>query len=319
MEGIHFLPHGPFTRIGIGRIKIRIELLRKVFSIKPDILIVCTHELLGVALLYRVFTGKKVVYDIQENYRKNIIYTEVFPFPLRHLVGSLVRFREWIVSFAFSKFILAERCYESELPFARARSVVIENKCRVPADFRRKPASNITRLIFTGTIAESTGVFQAIELTKKLHKADPKIQLLIMGYCAQSSVFKKLEKEIAMHPFITMFGGEAFLSHEVIMDGIASAHFGFICYPMSPHIENKIPSKLYEYLACQLPILVQDHAPWVKLCLPPAAAVKVNFDEPNVPFILEQINKEGNFYTRPASEARWESEETRFIEAIQSI
>src|SRR5258708_30450516 len=40
------------------------------------------------------------------------------------------------------------------------------------------------------------------------------------------------------HPFVSLVGGNDFVSHEMIMEAIASAHFGIVFYPTSPHTKN---------------------------------------------------------------------------------
>jgi len=318
VSGIHFFPHQKFGRISIGRIKVRFAVLKKAFIIRPDIFIVSTHELLGVALFYRICTGKKIVYDIQENYWRNIMYTTVFPRILRPLIAFPVRLKEIITSPLFSKFLLAERCYEDELSFTKRKSVIIENKCVIPKGFQRKPSTDSIQLLFTGTIAESTGVFQAINLAKKLHEQEPRTRLYIIGYCAQSSTLEKIKKEISQYPFISIADGALFASHAEIMDAIATANYGVICYPLSPHLENKVPTKLYEYLSCRLPMLLQNHKPWVEGSKAQDTAIIVNFNEPHVASILSQMNTR-RFYTETIRGTTWESEEKKLLESIDSI
>src|SRR5260221_12162025 len=131
IHGIHLFPHRKFNRISLARIKVRFKILKHAFSIKPNVFTVCTHELLGVAMLYKILTGRKIVYDVQENYWNNIIHTGAWLKIIRPLIAALVRLKEIIASPLFSKFLLAEKCYETELSFAKRKSVVVENKCRV--------------------------------------------------------------------------------------------------------------------------------------------------------------------------------------------
>ncbi len=318
IDGIHFLPHDKFNRISLVRLKVRFKILKHAFSIKPDVFIVCTHELLGVAMLYKILSRGKIVYDVQENYWNNIIHTGVWPKIIRPLIAALVRLKEIIASPLFSKFLLAEKCYETELPFSKRKSVVVENKCRVPNNFLRQPSSKNMELIFTGTISESTGIFQTIELTKKLHAIEPGIRLRILGHCPLPKTLSMIESEIASYPFISLLRGKEFISHDKIMEAIASAHFGIVFYPTSPHTENKIPSKLYEYLACQLPMLLQDNRKWTDLCEPFDSAITIDFNKPDPAFIL-RLMKEKKFYSQKTENACWESEEGKFLTAIDSI
>jgi glycosyltransferase involved in cell wall biosynthesis len=317
-NGTQFLPHKKFNRISIARIKVRFEILQKAFSIKPDVFVISTHELIGIALIYRILTGRKIVYDVQENYWLNITHTHAWPKFIRPIVAFTVRLKEVISSPLFSKFLLAEKCYEKELRFVKGKSTVIENKCRLPDHFQRRPSINCIPLIFTGTLAESTGVFDAIDLTKKLYKTNSRIRLSIIGHCAQSKVLSRIKEEIANSNFISLIGGNDFVPHEKIMEAVATAHFGIIAYRKSPHTENRIPSKLYEYMAGELPILLQNHQPWIEVCEPYTAAVPVDYNQPDIKMILEKISL-NNLYTSYPNEANWQNEELVLLRAIHEL
>ena len=318
VEGITFLPHQKFKRISLSRIEVRFKILRKAISLNPDLIIVTTHELIGVALLFKFFTGKKIVYDVQENYWRNIMYTNAWPKFIRPLIAFPVRWKEWITSPFFSKFLLAEKCYVAELSFVREKSVVIENKCLVPPAFQRKPSNEIIQLIFTGTIAESTGIFEAIDLAKKLFQIEPRIRLTIVGQSPQSRTLLRIEKEVLENSFIQLIGGKEFVSHDKILNAISSANFGIVSYPSSPHTRDKIPSKLYEYLACRLPMIVKDNKYWVDLCVPSKAAILVDFQNPDANAILDAMRK-SQFYTQEPENVLWDSEEGHLLRTINSL
>ena len=313
---LHSLPR--FKRISFGRITARLKALQFFIKVKPELLIVTTHELLGVAIVIRILFGAKIIYDIQENYWRNILFTNAFPKLIRPLIAFFVRLKEWVSSPLFLQFLLAEKFYANELGFIKNKFVVIENKCKVPQDFQQNPSKDFIRLVFTGTIAKSTGVFQAIDLAKKLHAIEPKIRLTIIGYCAQTNGLQKIKNEISKNDFITLTGADEFVSHSLIMNTIASANFGIIYYPLSPHIENKIPTKLYEYLACQLPILLQNHPPWMEMCDPCDAAINVNFESPNIGEILKKIHS-SSFYSKKTYGITWEAEEEKLFGLLGHI
>ena len=317
-QDIHFHPLPRFERLSAGRIAARIKVLRKVIKLKPELLIVNTHELLGVAILIRILFGAIIVYDIQENYWKNILSTSAFPKLFRPVIAFFVRLKEWVASPLFSQFLLAEKCYADELGFIGKRYLIIENKCKVPGDFRRTPQPDFIQLVFTGTLAESTGVFGAIRLAEQLHKHEPKIRLTIVGYCAQPNVLRRIEKEVSQRAFISLIGGSEMVPHDTIMRTIAAANFGIVCYPMSPHIENKMPTKVYEYLACQLPVLLQNHPPWAKMCAPCPAAIVIDFDQTDAKAILEKI-RISHFYSQAPQGVTWEGEEEKLKSAIRHV
>jgi glycosyltransferase involved in cell wall biosynthesis len=315
---IRFHPLKKFKRLSPGRLAARLKTLQISIKVKPDLLIVTTHDLLIVAFLIRILFGTKIIYDIQENNWRNILYTNAFPLGTRTLIAGLIRLKEVIISPFVGHFILAEKCYLNEMPFVKNKSTIVENKCKVPEGFQRRPDNKFIQLIFTGTLAESTGVFQAIDLAKKLKLIDPRIYLTIIGYGAQYEVLQKIEDETVQNPFIRLVGGKELVPHRTIMNVIATASFGMICYPVSPHLENKIPTKLFEYLACQLPILLQNHRPWVEMCALYDAAIVIDYKQPDAESILMKL-RDADFYSKTPEGMTWESEEKKLLNLVQAI
>src|SRR6267154_1004111 len=213
---IHFHALPTFRRLGPGRMRARLKALQFAIKAKPELFIVTTHELLGVAILIRILFGAKIIYDLQENYWRNIMYTNAFPWGIRTIVAGLVRFKEVIISPFIHHFILAEKGYLHELTFVKNKCTVIDNKCKLPAGFLRKPGGDFIQLVFSGTLGESSGVFQAIDLAKKLKAVESKIRLTLIGYCALDTVLEKIKREISGHPFITLTGGHELVAHSSI-------------------------------------------------------------------------------------------------------
>jgi glycosyltransferase involved in cell wall biosynthesis len=315
---ITFIPGDSFDRISLKRFLTPFKILKNVIKVKPHILIVNTHELLIVALLNRILYGTKVIYDIQENYWRNILWTSAFPKIVRPLFAATVRAKEWLISPCIHSFFLAEKCYEKELSFIKKRHVILENKSQLPPNFSRQNVAGKIQLLFSGTLSKSTGVFQAIRLADELHLADQNFQLLIIGYCALDSERKQIKKAIQGKSYITLTGSESLVPHQLIIDQISAADFGIISYPHSPHIGEKIPTKLYEYLHARLPILLTNHSGWVELSKPCNAAIVVDFETLDASQILKKI-RQNKFYTSPPLNVSWESEEAKLLHEVGKI
>lgn len=314
-DSLHFFSLKKFSRLSFGRLMASVNIFKIAYQVKPKVLIVNTHELLIVAVLNRIFFGTRIIYDIQENYWRNILQTNAFPKVIRPFLAAWVRLKEKLTSPVFHWNFLAEKGYEKELGFVGKKYTVIENKVRIPEGFQRKSDPTKTRLLFSGTLAESTGVFDAIRLTKGLHQTEPTIELLIIGFCALPQTLKDIKLAIQDCSFIALIGGDSLIPHIQIMEAIASSDFGLIAYRMSPHIENSIPTKLYEYLGCQLPILLQDHRPWVEMCTPYSASITVNFSSLDCSSILLQM-KNSKFYITPPLDVTWASEEVKLLKVV---
>jgi len=316
---IEFLPHPNFARISLVRAFIPLVTLKTIFKVKPDLVIVNTHELLIVAVISRILFGSKIMYDVQENYWRNILWTDAFPPLIKHLLAVWVRCKEFLLSPFFHLFILAEKGFEKEMRFFKKKYIVVENKSLLPQGFvRSKPDKNIN-LLFSGTIGKSTGVFQAINLAKCLYQSDSSVRLHIIGHCVQASTLQELKHTIAGHSFITLTGGHELVPHPDIIAQIFHSDFGIIYYPSSPHTENKIPTKLYEYLSAQLPIIIQNHPPWTALCQPYQAAIPIDFNSPVQANDLLVKMKQTLFYPKSPANVFWSTEEKVLLESVTKI
>jgi hypothetical protein len=379
---IRLFPIRPFSRLSLSRLFAKWWVFSKVWSLKPDIFIFNTHELIVPALWLKILFGSSVVYDVRENHYRNILHSGSFPFALRWPLALVVRFKEKVLAPMIDHFILAEKSYEREFKFHRSGWTVIQNKALQtfghsakagrdslppgpqiksrldaapsikgsqnslsPGDGRGEaqpadgngthhsahspqkdtlnsshpPGENRTvTLLFTGTLAASTGVFQAITLAKSLHNIDHAIKLKIIGYAAQSEVRKRIVDETKDSGFIELVGIDKLVPHEEITDAICDANAGIISYPPSHHTLNSYPTKLFEYLQARLPIIVEKRWPWVEEYEGCDPFIVVDFANPDADRIVNEI-KSRFFYTTLPQDVTWESEARRLLEMVENL
>jgi glycosyltransferase involved in cell wall biosynthesis len=315
---IHFFALTSFKRISFGRLWAPFRIAQYIHQVKPDVLIVNTHELLIVGVLNRIFFGTRIIYDIQENYFRNILYSETFPKLLRPLLALWVRAKEKVTAPLFHWFYLAEKGYENEFTFFKNRFTIIENKAILPAGHKITVRSGYSQLLFSGTLAESTGVFEAIQLAIQLHHLNPSVRLNIIGYCSKAELLNKIKSVIKDHSFITLIGGNQLVPHQEIVNCIIKSDFGIISYPPSPHTQNSIPTKLYEYLSLQLPVIIQDKPSWKTLVQRCQGGISIDFKNFEVTELLEKM-KATPFYTQPPSDTTWDTEAKKLLEVLKTI
>lgn len=313
-------PFPAFRRISLGRLMAPWRIFFQTLRLKPDILIITTHELLYLALFVKLIMKCKIIYDVQENYYWNILYTDAFPSLIKPFLALYVRGKETITSKLVDHFFLAEKGYETELNFPGKNKTVLENKVQIAVS-EKKPGGRVQtgttmRLLFSGTLAESTGVFAAIDLAVKLHIIDERFKLIIIGFCAQQSVLDKIQMLIKPRPFIQLMARDSPVPHTEIFAEIKKADFGLITYQINPSTMNSIPTKLYEYLGCKLPILLISHKPWVDFCNPYSAAVVFDPATIDSVSICKQM-MEKYFYPVDPADVYWESEAPKLLQAIR--
>lgn len=315
-------PFKPFRRISLGRFLAPWRIFLTTLRLRPDIFIIATHELLYTGVSIKMLTKCRLIYDVQENYYWNILYTPAFPLLFKPFVALYVRGKETLTARFVDHFLLAEKGYVHEMKFHRGKSTVLENKVRIAAA-EQKTLTAISlkttiNLIFSGTLAETTGVFTAIDLAVKFHVIDERIRLTIIGFCSQKRVLDKIQLLIKPRPFIQLIARESPIPHAEIFKYIQNADFGLITYEINPSTMNSIPTKLYEYLGFRLPVLLVNHKPWVEFCLPHSAAVVFDphhFDAATI--YGEMLERE--FYTTEPSDVYWETEEPKLLQVVESV
>ena len=319
-EAIQVYASDSFKRLSIDRLLQPLRLMGNIVKLTPDLLIITTHELLLMAMLVKLFTRCDVLYDLQENYYRNIRYTNAYPKLVRPLLAAYVRLKEIILAPAVNYFILAENGYRDELPFVKKKYIVLENKLRKPlAEFSKKSSSDQNiHLLFSGTLAESTGVFEAIDLTRSLYAQEPRIRLTLIGYSSQPDTLNRIKRIIEQHDYISLIGGDALVPHPDIINEILQSDFGIISYPPNKSTENCMPTKLYEYIGCKLPILLVNHALWVERCEAYTACIPIDFKNPDIASILHEMQTK-QFYTAIPHGVFWEDEAGKLINLIDYI
>jgi hypothetical protein len=217
-------------------------------------------------------------------------------------------------------FFLAEAGYEKELAFVKGKKITIENKVKklpIKTTKRSEQDGNI-HLLFSGTLAPTTGVFIAIDLATKLYALNAKIRLLIVGFSALPSANKQIRDQIRDKKFIELRGGDHPVPHPEILTAICAADFGVIAYPPNLSTVNTIPTKLFEYLGYRLPILLIRHQPWTERCKPYEAAVMFDPSDYKPAQLLNEMLCR-TFYPVTPTDVLWESEEAKLLLAVAKI
>lgn len=314
--GIRPVPLTPFKRISWARWLARWKVFWLALALRPNVFIFSTHELIFPALVLKVLLNTRIIYDVRENYYRNIRYSEGLPSLIRWPLAALVRFKEKLMAPAIDHFILAEEGYDKEFRFHRGGWTVIENKAIATALTRQNAVKEHLTLLFSGTLSESTGVFRAIDLASILHQHHPGVRLTIAGYAASGSVRQKLMASIKDKPFIQTIGIDRLVPHNEILALLPSVDAGLIAYFPLPHTINSVPTKLFEYLQARLPIITENHWPWVQRFDPYKPFVFVNFADPDVQSLLNALTN-NSFYTQSPVGISWNMEASRLIAAIK--
>ncbi|MCU0383371.1 MAG: hypothetical protein MUF68_04820 [Cyclobacteriaceae bacterium] len=263
---IHFHGHHLSERLSIRRWFIPFRIFFKLIKLKPAVLVVASHELLLMAMFYKIISGAVVVYDIRENYALNLsLHHSRFTFFYKLLAYYLV-IKQKAAMLWIDVIWLAENCYLEQLKFLPAKNVyVFENKASEKFTLPNK-RNGYQKILFTGTLAESTGVIRFIHFAEKMLLADNTLIFTIAGHGYNKEFINQLKKLIEPYKQITLIGGNDYVPHQTILKLISEADFGFIDYPKHTATQNKKATKYFEYAAAGLPVITpacSEYSKWV--------------------------------------------------------
>lgn len=318
-SNITFYPIFNFNRISLGRSLAQIKIFSLLLKLKPELIIVTCAELLIVSILYKILFGCKIIYDMQENYHRNIRYSGAYPHILKHPIAWLISTLEWLSSPFIDKCFLAENIYAQQLRRCKNKSVVIENKAVIPSALINSNKTKNQNIVFvySGTISEHYGIFDAVDFIIHLKSKLDNVRLVIIGYAAQPKIHHKLMKITEGLDYIKIIGGDELVPHDQILIEMHSASFCLLPYQENKSVYGRIPTKLYECLSMEIPVIINPNGAWDALIKQNNAGINFNFQSSD-PFPIDLLD--GEFYgNNMASNYSWNSIEPLLLEAVKDL
>lgn len=352
---VHELLHG--SRLSLARLRAQWRYWQLLRQVQPTVVFVHAPELLPATVLWQCLgRGRRFVYDVRENYALNIQTQAVYPPWARNVLAALVRRLETLAAARAAAVLLAERSYATELPFAagaeetsvagaasRGRRffkgrqaqeapvpvLIIENKYQpydsVPAAWpRRLPhVSEPLRLVYSGTISELNGVWEALRFAVHLRTVWPLAHLTIIGACQQPALLARLQAAIAAADgAVTLLGGAALVPHAAVVAELRRSHLGLLPYRPHPSTARCVPTKLFEYLGLALPLVLPPNPLWQPLAEAAGAGLVFDFQQATYPLAAELAAalRAGTYYPQgPPPLAFWEPETKKLSVLLDSI
>ena len=308
-----------FNRTSLKRLTVPFRVAQMILKVRPSVVIVTTAELLLVMMPIKILFGIKLIYDVQENTKRNIIWSHQFSL-FGRLYGWLQIVAERISKSIIDYYILAEKCYQNELHFLdRAKFTIIENKALSVFN----PDRNVTlsetplKLLYIGTISLSYGINDAISLTKKLNALHVPTTLTVAGHCPDKNLYKSfidknyewLIKKISTSP----------IPYPELVKEYKTCHAALVSYKPNPANRDCFPTKIYECLLYRVPMIMKQDSPWLKVLNNYNAGISINFMSPD-PSMLKKLHNNQFYDGINTQQWSWEANEHRIVaEAINLV
>jgi glycosyltransferase involved in cell wall biosynthesis len=226
-------------------------------------------ELIPLALLLRL-KGKRVIYDVHEDYPRDIFYKPYLPQWSRKLIADLAEAVEGLAGRHFSAVVAVTPAIAARFEETNQRTIILFNypyaeelSCKIPRPWESRRQS----LAYIGTITPQRGIAQMIEAVGLLPQSlAPKLE--IAGDAMPPEV-----RNLPGWPRVKFHG---ILGQSAAYELLSQVRVGVVCEHPIPTFVEAIPVKLFEYMGAGLPVIASNFPYWQQLLAGIGCAIFVN-------------------------------------------
>lgn len=257
---IHPLPEPADRR---QRLALQPLLFQKARALGADLYQFHDPELIPLAFLLKKITGTPVVYDMHEDYRSK------GPF-----LGRALRLLErWCFRW-IDHVLFAEKSYHSIVENCDVDCTYIANYFKpigeaplVKREAGSRREGQPFQLIYTGTLSDQRGLRTMLDLAGAIREQGREETINLVGICRSSDQRARAEERIRgkeLDPIVNRVGWETYVSPKEMPPYYHQADIGLALLESHPNYVGSLPTKFYEYLHYDLPIICSDFPLWRK-------------------------------------------------------
>ncbi len=213
-------------------------------------------ELLLVGLVLKLVTGKKVIYDVHEDYAAAIHDKDWLPKSLRKTVAFAFNIFEKLSARLFDVIIAATPDIAVNFPQSKTfviRNVPVYDEISGIEPLKIKKERPV--VIYAGGLSRIRGIKEVIQAMGLLGGS---AELWLLGTWESDSFQKECEMSNGWQ-FVKYLG---FKKLSEVYSHIKAADVGLHCIHPLPRYLNGLPVKCFEYLACGIPVILSDSKLW---------------------------------------------------------
>ena len=227
---------------------------------KADVYHFHDPELLIIGLLLKIFTGKKIIYDVHEDYTAAIHDKYWLPAVARNSVARAFGAAENLCARAFFDGIIAATP-EIARKFPSEKTLAIRNMPVYDMIFKTRPL-NIKKekpvMIYAGGLSEFRGIKEIIMAVGLLEGS---VGLWLLGPW-ETEEFRRECEALNGWQYAAYHGVK---SLKEVYGYMKAADMGVHCTYLLQRYQKALPVKYFEYLACGIPAILSVSAYWEEL------------------------------------------------------
>ncbi len=240
------------------RVKVHLVLFKRIINSDASIFHFHDPELLIIGLFIRLVLGKKVIYDVHEDYPKQISSADWLSKPLGKMIGFVIGIIERFSNLLLNHFIVVTKPIYKR--FDRANTTIIYNFPFIQTAEMRKSSDTI-QLVYIGNLREDRGIKLLCQAFRNLQEEniEQSIRLIVAGELSGSKMFNAELREIFKMKGIVYKG---LLPYQEAMKIMSESHIGIIPSHYKSNYFEALPNKLFEYMQNQLLVITTDIPLW---------------------------------------------------------
>jgi glycosyltransferase involved in cell wall biosynthesis len=249
------------SRSKLGRIRTQLSLLAQLRHRKADLYLLHDPELLPLGIALRCL-GKRVVWDMHEDTYNDIKTKGYLSPPVRALASFVYRIVQSAAYRILNGFILAEDKYGDYFPGSRKTCVVHNYPMLDRLAAHESSAKQPSTLVYIGSISSNRGVYQLIEIVEHLRQRVPDVRLVLIGPFTADSLERDVRERITaagLEPHVEILGK---MKNVEAYPVVARCMIGLALLLPEPNFAKSLPTKMFEYMALGLPVVVSDFPLW---------------------------------------------------------
>ena len=117
-------------------------------------------------------------------------------------------------------------------------------------------------VIYTGGITPDRGLSVVIEAIPRVVKEIKDFLFVIVGSGFEVENLKRQIGKSGLEAYVKWVG---WVAHDSLYEYIKASRIGIIPHHVTDHIDTTIPNKIYDYMACGIPVIASDAAPMKRI------------------------------------------------------
>lgn len=213
--------------------------------------------------LLLAFRGCKVIYDVHEDFPRQVLNFRFNRF-IKRAMSSSLSLLEWLGSKLFFQIIAATPAIARRFP--KNKTILVQNfplsqelvsSNRADADIVQSDRKYIA---YVGGLSKHRGALEMLRALELVNQKYP-LTLLFGGEITPSSLRAELIKSGGWK-FVEELG---FISREKFSEVLAKSELGLVLFHPSPNHTEAQPNKMFEYMSSGTPILASNFPMWANI------------------------------------------------------